>query len=253
MITLISPAKSLNLDPIEINNTTSPLYKKKAAALVSIMQDYDAAALGKLMKISDKLAILNEQRFKNFKSRYTKTNSKAAVLTFDGDVYRGLDASSWDQNDLDYAQDNLRILSGLYGILRPLDMIQPYRLEMGSSIKTLMGNGLYKFWDDEISKHLNKALKSIGQKRVINLASNEYFKAVNLKTLKADILNINFREYRDGKSKFISYSAKVARGLMANYLIKNRIENSEEIKGFNTEGYYYDGDLSTEDNWIFSR
>ncbi|MFT4565476.1 MAG: cytoplasmic iron level regulating protein YaaA (DUF328/UPF0246 family) [Saprospiraceae bacterium] len=253
MIILLSPAKSLNLNPIEYSKNTSPLHKSEIKELISIMKTYDSEGLGDLMHISKKLADENLNRFSNFKSRHTGKNSKQAVFTFDGDVYRGLNAQEWTEEDLTYAQDHLRILSGLYGVLRPLDLIQAYRLEMGSSITTNAGKGLYKYWGSKISKHLNGALRSHGNKTILNLASNEYFKAVDLKTLKSDILNINFKEYRNGKVTFVSFSAKVARGLMANYIMKNRIEDIEEIKGFNVENYRFDMDLSKEGELIFSR
>ncbi len=253
MIILLSPAKSLNLTPLAYSENTSPLHKSEVKELVSIMKTYDATALGDLMHISKKLSDENFKRFLDFKSRHNVKNSKQAVFTFDGDVYRGLNAQEWDDEDITYAQDHLRILSGLYGVLRPLDLIQPYRLEMGSSITTNAGKGLYKFWGSKISKHLNGALRSHSNKTIINLASNEYFKAVDLKSMKADILNINFKEYRNGKVMFVSYSAKVARGLMSNYIIKNRIDDIEEIKGFNVENYRFDTDLSKEGELIFSR
>ncbi|MCL4125913.1 UNVERIFIED_CONTAM: hypothetical protein GTU68_062709 [Idotea baltica] len=205
------------------------------------------------MHISPKLADENYTRFKEFRSRHNIKNSKQAVFTFDGDVYRGLKAGEWGEKNIQYAQDHLRILSGLYGVLRPLDLIQPYRLEMGSSITTNYGKGLYKFWGSKISKHLNGVLRSHENKTIINLASNEYFKAVDQKTLKTDILNINFKEYRNGKVTFVSYSAKVARGLMADYIIQNQIEYIEDIKGFNIENYRFDTDLSSEKEYIFSR
>jgi len=205
------------------------------------------------MHISPKLADENYTRFQEFRSRPNIKNSKQAVFTFDGDVYRGLQAQEWNDKTIQYAQEHLRILSGLYGILRPLDLIQPYRLEMGSSISTKAGKGLYKFWGNKISKHLKGALRSHANKTIINLASNEYFKAVDLKTLNKDILNINFKEYRNGKVTFVSYSAKVARGLMANYIIQNQIESIEDIKGFDIENYRFDVDLSGENEYIFSR
>lgn len=253
MIILLSPAKSLNLEPSQYSKSTSPLFKSEVQELASIMKTYSAKALGDLMHISPKLADENFKRFYHFKSRHNQKNSKQAVFTFDGDVYRGLNAMNWNEADVSYSQDHLRILSGLYGILRPLDNIQPYRLEMGSSINTDAGKGLYKYWGDKISKHLNNALKGHKNKTIINLASHEYYKVVDQKVLKANVLNINFKEYRDGKAKFISYSAKVARGLMADYILRNRLEDIEEIKGFAVENYRFDIDLSSDNELIFSR
>lgn len=254
MIILISPAKSLNLDTTTFPDATAPLFKSEVQDLVGIMRSYDIEALARLMGISVELAQENVKRFHNFRTRHNSSNSKQAIFTFAGDVYRGLQAEEWQAKDLVYAKDHLRILSGLYGILRPLDLIQPYRLEMGSRIITPSGVGLYRFWGDKISKQLNKDLRALDQKTIINLASNEYWKAVDLKALKAhNVIHINFMEYRDGEAKFISYSAKVARGLMARFIIQNRITDMASITHFCEDNYQYDPGLSTDNKIIFSR
>ena len=253
MIVLLSPAKSLNEERTQRPNYTQPRHRKESFELVKVLRDYQEEDLMTLMGISQSLAELNRGRYKSFRKTHEAESSYIAVDTFDGDVYKGLEADTWTASDMDFAQDHLRILSGLYGLLRPLDLMHPYRLEMGTRLKTDRGNNLYQYWDQTITKDLNKDLKDIGSKTVINLASNEYFKAVKKDKLKADILTINFKEYRDDDLKFISFNAKKARGLMAKYIIHNGLTSPEDIKGFNTEGYGFDQSLSSENEWIFVR
>lgn len=253
MIAIISPAKSLNLEPATNHIGSKPELLSNANKLVKVMKEKSAGDLKTMMHISDKLAEENFIRYKKFKQRPADKDTKEAVKTFMGDVYRGLNVEDYSKKDFTFAQDHLRILSGLYGILKPLDSIQPYRLEMGSKLHTEKGTNLYHYWGDEITKKLNKSLKDIGSETIVNLASDEYFKAINKKKLKANILTINFKEYRDEQLKFISFSAKVARGLMARYIIKNKVKNTEDLKGFDLERYSFSEDNSTENSWIFVR
>lgn len=251
MLILLSPAKTLDETRLDYPNTESPSLRKKTSELVTVLKEYSAQDLSSLMSISDKLAQTNYNRYQAFSSRYTATNSKAAIFAFKGDVYIGLEADSLNENDITYAQDHLRILSGLYGLLKPLDKMQPYRLEMGTSLKTSKGKNLYNFWGDDITKEINKALRSHDDKTIINLASNEYFHSVNTDKLKGDVLNIGFKEDRNGKLTFVSFNAKKARGSMSRFIIQNRIENKEDLQGFDTDGYTFHADLSSENNYLF--
>lgn len=253
MIAIISPAKSLNLEPSKNLIGSKPELLTKANKLVKVMKEKTAEDLKEMMHISDKLALENYLRYKQFKQRPNDDVSKEAIKMFMGDVYRGLNVEDYSKKDYTFAQDHLRILSGLYGILKPMDLIQPYRLEMGSKLITDKGSNLYHYWGDDITSKLNKSLKYLGSDTIVNLASDEYFKAINKKKLKADILSINFKEYRDNKLKFISFSAKVARGLMARYIIKNKIQNREDLLGFDVDGYRFSEENSTENAWVFVR
>ena len=201
------------------------------------------------MSLSDKLSKLNFDRFQAFKTSFSLDNSKQALLAFKGDVYNGINASSFSLQDLDFAQQNVRMLSGLYGVLRPLDLIQPYRLEMGTRLSNAQGNNLYDFWGSDISKILNEDEKKL----IVNLASNEYFKAIDKKILKAQILDIVFKEKKKDTYKVIGIYAKRARGLMINYIIRNRLTDAEALKDFSDEGYRFDNDLSSESSWVFLR
>lgn len=250
MITLISPAKTLDLSSTDISLATEPGFKTDIKALVSIMKKKSADDIQKLMKVSDNIAQLNEERYHNFKREFTLDNSKQALLAFKGDVYRNMDVDGYTKEDFAFAQDHLRILSGLYGLLRPMDLIQPYRLEMGISLENKKGKNLYEFWGTKISKAINEAAKGAP---IINLASQEYAKAVNLKALKSPIIHVNFKEYRDEKYKVIGIFAKQARGMMANYIIKNKIDDPEALKLFNEEGYEFSEQLSKDNEWIFVR
>lgn len=209
--------------------------------------------LKKLMSISDKLADLNVERFQLFESSHHKENSKQAMYAFTGDVYQGLNATEFDQNDVEFAQKHIRILSGLYGLLRPLDTMQPYRLEMGTKLTTPRGKNLYEFWSDNIARKINADLKEIGSNTVINLASQEYYKSVASGTLKADVYNISFLEFRDGKYKIISFSAKKARGYMSQFIVKNRIEDPLDLRHFAMENYMYNQEMSDDRTFVFTR
>lgn len=253
MIILLSPAKSLMTPVAPRVNVSMTRTKGDSFELIKVLRQLTYTELMELMHISEPLAVENVKRYKTFRKEHNINNSHAAIDQFDGAVYKGLDASSLSDSDMEYAQNNLRMLSGLYGLLRPLDLMHPYRLEMGTKLNTDRGNNLYQFWDDKITKILNRDIKETQSKTIINLASKEYFKAVMKKKLKANILTINFKEFKDGKLKFISFNAKKARGLMARYIISNKITQLEDIKGFNVEDYYFQASESSNDEWIFVR
>lgn len=251
MIIVISPAKSLDFDTqFNCKNSTIPQFIKEAEKLVLELKKFSTADLEKLMSISKKLAELNFERFQNF-----STNpARQALLAFDGDVYEGIDKKNYDKLDFAFAQSQLRILSGLYGLLRPLDMIHPYRLEMGTDFKNFKkfnfpSKNLYDFWGDKIALEIEK----LGTKFLINLASEEYFSAIEKKKISAQIINIIFKEKKDGALKIIGINAKKARGLMVDFAIKNRITDPEKLKKFSTEKYRFDPKLSNEKNWVFVR
>jgi len=209
----------------------------------------DQEELSKLMSISEKLATLNYTRFQDFSTPFNFNNAKQALLAFKGDVYNGIDAPNLSKKDLTFAQDNLRMLSGLYGVVRPLDLIAPYRLEMGTKLANPRGKNLYEFWGSKISELLNEDESEV----IINLASNEYFKGIDKKTLKPKIINIVFKEFKGDKYKIIGIYAKRARGLMVQYIIKNRIQNSQDLKSFAMEDYRFKEELSDSTTWVFTR
>ncbi|MFK7972228.1 MAG: peroxide stress protein YaaA [Bacteroidia bacterium] len=254
MLTILSPAKTLDFgDHDIISSYSQPAFESETKVLVEQLAKMSASKIGKLMKLSDKLAELNYERYQNFSFPFTQNNAKQAVLAFKGDVYLGLQAEEFLSEDFDFAQNHLRILSGLYGLLKPLDLMQPYRLEMGTSLKVKRKKDLYAFWGAKIAEALNASFDESGNRVLVNLASNEYFKAVDRKVLDATIITPNFKELRDGKLKIISFFAKKARGLMADFIIRNRINDPEGMKDFHTEGYAFNAEASTETEWIFSR
>ena len=254
MIILLSPAKSLDETPLERDVPIStPYFTKDTAELARVAKDMSAQDLKDLMHISDDLAQLNVKRFKSFRLSGQSNSAKPAVLTFNGDVYRGLDAESLSAQDLEFAQDHLRILSGLYGMLSPMDALQPYRLEMGVKFENPRGKNLYEFWDDKISKQINAGAASSGSDAVLNLASNEYFKVVKKKALKLPVISPKFVEEKNGKSRVISFYAKYARGLMARWAIENRVTKSGDISEFNADGYRFDKTASTDKIPVFTR
>ncbi len=253
MLILLSPAKTLAEGP-EVNpGLELPKFRKHTSELVKILKDHTQKDIKDLMRISDKLALLNHNRYQRFGSRYTESNSKAAIYMFRGDVYQGFDADTLDAKAMTYAQHHLRILSGLYGLLRPMDKMQPYRLEMGTRLHNPKGPNLYEFWRDRVTKEINATMKEQGSSLLVNLASNEYFDAVDTSKLDHKPVDITFKEYKDGKLKFISFSAKKARGYMSRYICKNQIKTKEDLKGFDYEGYAYAEDLSAENNLAFTR
>jgi cytoplasmic iron level regulating protein YaaA (DUF328/UPF0246 family) len=226
---------------------------KDSAMLIDRMREFAPDDLVNLMGVSQKIAELNTQRFMNWQMPFTKKNAKQALLAFKGDVYTGLNAETFTEDDFEFAQQHLRILSGLYGVLRPLDLIQPYRLEMGTKLTNDKGKNLYEFWDKKPTQALNKQLTSLDSSTVINLASNEYFNAIDKSGLKANIITPVFKDYKNGKYKIISFYAKKARGLMSAYIIKNKLQEPSQIKKFNVDGYYFEPQGSTENEWLFLR
>jgi len=253
MIVLLSPAKSLNFEPDVQATRSQPRFKNETWNLASKMKTKKAKDLRDMMSISQKLADLNVARYHAFTKSHNRDNSKQAIFAFTGDVYQGLQADKFTRKDLEFAQDHVRILSGLYGALRPLDVIQPYRLEMGTKLKTDKGKDLYDFWGESVTRLINKDLKNSPTKAVINLASQEYCKVIKPEVLDAKIYDIDFREWRDGKFKFISFNAKKARGFMTHYIVKNKVTNPEKVKGFNLEGYTFNEELSSDTSWSFTR
>ena len=253
LLILLSPAKRLDFtDPAQPVAATQPRFAEDTASLAVTARRQTQADLRRLMGISADLAKLNQARFKAFDPAATDLGLPAA-LAFAGDVYQGLDARSLDPEALGWAQDRLRILSGLYGLLRPLDRIQPYRLEMGTRLKTRRGSSLYDFWGDRISKQLNADAQGQTDPTVINLASQEYFGAVDAKALKVPVVTCHFRESKDGESRIISFFAKKARGAMARFIIDERLERTEDLKAFDRDGYRFDRSTSTAFDWIFIR
>ena len=264
MIVLLSPAKSLNYAPLaeqasHLTNLahTLPHFVQQPSKLAAAARKLSAKKLSLLMDISDDLAKLNVARFKAWQPEYTAENAKQAVLAFDGDVYTGLQAATLSVDDLNWAQTHLGMLSGLYGVLRPLDLMQPYRLEMGSTLATKTGKtehkNLYGFWGTQITEHLNERLAEVNADIVVNLASQEYFKSVKTDTLQARVIECVFEDEKNGTFKVISFFAKQARGLMARYIIVNRITAPAKLKKFNLAGYAYAADASTEDRLVFQR
>lgn len=253
MLLLISPAKTLSPDKCKEKKHSIPNFLKESEDLVSILCQKTTNDLKKLMKVSDKIAELNVERYKNFTTPFTLENAKQAILAFKGDVYRGLEAESFDEADLDFAQKHLRILSGLYGILRPMDLMQPYRLEMGTRLDNQKGKNLYEFWDEKITNTINSDTQINNDEAVINLASNEYFKSVKPALLDRPLYTANFKEWKGDKYKIIAFNAKKARGMMCQYVIKNRLTNPADLKGFNMDGYSYNEELSEDKSFIFTR
>lgn len=254
MLLVISPAKTLDFEtPSHTEQFTQGDFLPRSQKLISQLQKLNPNDISALMKISPKLGELNHQRFMNWSRPFTPDNAKVAALAFRGDVYTGLDADSFSEEDFTFAQQHLRILSGLYGLLRPLDLIQPYRLEMGTRFENKDGKNLYEFWDNKISQALNKQLAEINSQVLVNLASNEYFSAVKPKILKADIITPVFKDYKNDKYKIISFYAKKARGLMAAYIIKQRLSDVDQLKSFDSEGYYFSAEQSTAREWVFLR
>ena len=251
---LISPAKTLDLDSeLPTSEFSKPDYLKQAKGLIDVLRELNPEQLSKLMGISDKLAELNYERNMNWSTPFTPKNARPALLIFKGDVYAGLNAYEFSDRDFTFAQQHLRILSGLYGVLRPLDLMQPYRLEMGTKLANPKGDNLYDFWGDQVSRALTKQLDALGSRTVINLASNEYFKAVKTDKLDADIITPVFRDLKNGKYKVISFFAKKARGRMSAWLIQNRVQKIEQLKDYDLDGYRYNEEQSKGNDWVFTR
>lgn len=254
MLMVISPAKTLDYDtPPTTKRFTQPEHLDHAQQLIDQLRDLSPQQISELMHLSDKLASLNVARYGSWTPDFTPDNAKQALLAFKGDVYTGLNASDFSEQDFDYAQKHLRMLSGLYGILRPLDLMQPYRLEMGTKLANVRGKDLYAFWGERISTWLNDSLAAQGDDVLLNLASNEYFGAVKRNALNARVIDVDFKDMKNGQYKIISFYAKKARGLMTRYVIKERIERPEQLKNFNYDGYRYSPDDSSTDHLVFLR
>jgi len=254
MLFLLSPAKSLDFDtPAGHVPHTQPLFVKQAAELIAILQQKSPQDIASLMGLSDALAGLNVARYQAWKPKFTAKNAKQAVLAFNGDVYDGLDAKTLSSDELAWAQDHVCILSGLYGVLRPLDYMQPYRLEMGTALANAQGKNLYAFWDTQIADYLNTRLAADKTPVLVNLASQEYFKAVDKKALKARVVDCVFEDFKGGQYKIISFYAKRARGLMARFAATQRLTLPEQLKGFDLDGYAFAPAVSSADQLVFRR
>ncbi len=253
MIIVISPSKTLDFSSNAYHFHTQPRQLEKSQVLIDTVKEFSSGELSELMKISEKLGQLNWQRFQDFQQPFTLDNAKQALLAFKGDVYAGIDSDSYADEDFIFAQKHLRILSGLYGALRPLDLIQPYRLEMGTRLNNKRGKNLYEFWDAQVTELLNQDFSNDSLPLLINLASNEYFKIVKHKLLRAKIITPSFKENKAGIYKTIGIHAKRARGLMTNFIIKNRITEVEQLKEFSEERYVFNAPLSTGSEWVFCR
>ena len=252
---LLSPAKKLTSEGIETRfDVGEPKYISEAQYLVDKLKKKSPLSLRRMMGISEDLAQLNVDRFQRWTPTPDDGEASQAVLMFQGDVYLGLEASTWNKSDMNYAQKNLRILSGLYGMLKPLDRVMPYRLEMGSDFKvTAAKKNLYHYWGDTIKDNLVEELESEDGPVIVNLASNEYSKAAKLNKTGVRVITPSFKDAHNGEYKMMSFFAKKARGMMAKYAVKNKIKNVEDLKAFNSEGYYFNNKLSDGDNWVFTR
>ena len=249
MLVVVSPAKKLNMNLVQGLNVTEPYFKENVDELLNVVRNLSVKELENLMNISTNLAELNKERFKEFGNQ----QKKAAAFAFAGDTYKGLNIEKLERDDLDFAQKHMRILSGLYGLLRPLDEIEPYRLEMGSKLKGKHGSSLYEYWGNKISENLNQQAKKIGSKILVNCASNEYFNAVNINILSLKVITPIFMESKNGDAKIVSFYAKNARGSMARFIIQNRINNEKDLKKFDLDGYNYDAEKSSEGKLVFIR
>lgn len=249
MIVVISPSKTQNFSLINNIGSSQLRQTKETFELISILKKYNQEDIKKLMKLSDNLAELNYDRFQKFENKFEIGNSKQALWAFQGDVYSGVNVGDFDQDDVDFVQKTLRILSGLYGVVRPMDLIQPYRLEMGIKLENECGKNLYKFWGEKISMVLNED----EDEEVLNLASNEYFKGIDKSKLKGTVINVHFKEWKVDKYKIVAIHAKRARGMMVNYVVKNRILKAEDVVGFGMADYVFNAELSDEGNYVFTR
>ena len=254
MLIVISPAKTLDYETVPKTKVfTIPDYLNRSQQLINRLRNLSSLDISDLMKVSAKIADLNFERYETWKKPFTVKNAKQSILAFKGDVYTGLDAESFKADDFKFAQNHLRVLSGLYGLLRPLDLMQPYRLEMGTKLKTDIGKNLYEFWGSDITEGLNNQLKKMKSNYLINLASNEYFKSVKVKELNAEIVTPAFKEFKNGDYKMIGIYAKKARGMLSRYIIQNKLSDPEDIKLFNEDGYRFNKTLSKGNNFVFTR
>ncbi|WP_087022081.1 peroxide stress protein YaaA [Thaumasiovibrio subtropicus] len=257
MLMVVSPAKTLDYtSPLATTTTSQPEFIAQSAELIEVCRTLTPADISSLMKVSDKIAGLNAARFAEWSETVTSDNARQALLAFKGDVYTGLEAETMSEADFAWTQDHLRILSGLYGLLKPLDLMQPYRLEMGTKLANPRGTNLYQFWGNTLTDKFNALYKERGESEdavLINLASNEYFKAVKPKQLNAKVITPVFKDCKNGVYKVISFYAKKARGMMARYIVDHRIEDPQAIKAFDVAGYYYSEADSTATEWVFKR
>ncbi|TBU93491.1 peroxide stress protein YaaA [Stutzerimonas kirkiae] len=254
MLMVISPAKTLDYDtPPATPRYTLPEHLEHSAELIERLRELSPQEISELMHLSDKLAALNVARYGSWSVPFTPDNAKQALLAFKGDVYTGMQAETFSEEDFDFAQRHLRMLSGLYGVLRPLDLMQPYRLEMGTRLNNERGKDLYAFWGDRISGWLNQALAEQGDDLLLNLASKEYFSAVKLKALDARVIDVDFKDLKNGQYKIISFHAKKARGMMARHVISQRLTTPEQLQSFDLEGYRYSAQQSSPNHLVFLR
>ena len=254
MISIVSPAKSLDFDnKAVVTDFSLPSFLKESQEIVDVIKKYSPDDLSKLMNISKDLGLLNANRYQDFKTPFNLKNAKQAIFAFTGDVYKGLDANTLSDTGLEYAQGHFRILSGLYGILKPLDLIQAYRLEMGTKISINNSSSLYEFWSNRITSELNSNLESTKSKFLLNLASNEYSKSIDMKSLNAEVITPVFKDWKNGQYKIISFFAKKARGLMSRYVLENQINSPNDLVGFESDGYVFNEEFSTEISMTFTR
>lgn len=254
MIITLSPSKGQDFDtPVKVKKSTIPAMLDESQQLIEELRKYTPEQITELMAVSDNITRLNVERYQAFSLPFTRKNARPALFAFKGDVYRGIPVEEYSQADLDFSQQHLRILSGLYGCLRPLDLIQAYRLEMKTRLHNPRGENLYQFWGERITKCLNEELKKQQEPVLVNLASNEYFKAVKPRLLEGRLLQVNFKEVKNGKARVIAVFAKRARGLMTDYIIRNRLEEAEGIRKFRVDGYRYSAADSDERQWTFVR
>ncbi|MDN5202432.1 peroxide stress protein YaaA [Fulvivirgaceae bacterium BMA10] len=253
MIAVISPAKTLDFESPCIEEHSLPRFGKETLELVNVLRTKTSDDIRALMDVSENIAELNVERYRRFRAKKNPKSAKQSIFAFKGDVYIGLNAEALSEDDINYAQTHLRILSGLYGLLRPLDLIQAYRLEMGTKLAFDDYTTLYNYWSDKIVSAVQRDLKRQGDNILINLASNEYFKAINRNSLKAKVINVEFKDFKDDDHKVISFFAKRARGMMARFIIKNKINTVEGLQAFDYEGYYFDTDSSNERELVFKR
>lgn len=253
MLALIAPSKTQTLDALEISTHSQPIFHKKTHELIEYLKTYSIAELCKLMKMSQKLGEQNHQRFHDFITPFNQNNAKQAILAFQGDVYSGIEVANYSENDFTFSQNHLRILSGLYGALRPLDLIQPYRLEMGLKWQTIHWKSLYNFWAEDLTKYLNETCAKNGTDTILNLASNEYFKVINKKTLQPDVITPVFKEKTEKGLKIVAIYAKKARGQMINHIICERITDVEKLRSYQKEGYRFSTEESTPTSFVYIR
>lgn len=254
MLILLSPSKTLDFEsPAPTDTATQPEYLDRAETLVDILRDYDVEEFGELMDVSEDLAELNVGRYADFETPFTPQNAKQAIFAFDGDVYTDFAFDDYGEDDFEFLQEHVRILSGLYGILRPLDLMQPYRLEMGTTLPNPDGDDLYEFWGEQLTDSVNRALDAQGDDVILNLASNQYFDAVDHDSLNGRVIDPTFKDYRNGRYMVISFYLKRLRGTMSDWVVRNRVTDPEELSAFDGDGYYHDPERSSDDEPVFLR